>query len=107
MAKDQETEEGRHEEQEKETVLDTEMEQQAGNQEEARGGLNWEKLMELMSSMKEQNKQTNEKIDSIKAVSYTHLDVYKRQTTSVFFSKRISDLSKIMLIIYKTRLRRR
>ena len=30
-------------------------------------------------TLKEQNKQTNEKIDSIQAVSYTHLDVYKRQ----------------------------
>ena len=45
MAKDQETEEDRREE-ETEVVTDTEMEQQAGDKEEARGGLNWEKLME-------------------------------------------------------------
>ena len=72
MAKDQETEEDRREE-EAEIVTDTEMEQQASNtedaqgdqpdKEEARGGLNWEKLMELMSSMKEDNKQMSEKIE--------------------------------------------
>ena len=38
LAKDQETEEGRREE-ETETLLDTEMEQQAGDKEEARGCL--------------------------------------------------------------------
>ena len=65
IAKDQETEEDRWEE-EAEIITDTEMEQQAGDKEEARGGVNWEKLMELMGRMEEQNKQTNEKIDSIK-----------------------------------------
>ena len=67
MEKEQETEEDRREE-ETEAGTDIEMEQQASNtedtqgdqpdKEEARGGLNWEKLMELMSSMKEDNKQT-------------------------------------------------
>ena len=61
--KEQETEEDRREE-EAEIVTDTEMVQQAGDKEEARGGINWEKLKELMSRMEEQNKQTNEKIDS-------------------------------------------
>ena len=104
LAKGQETEEDRREE-ETETVPDTEMEQQAGDGEEARGGPDWNKFIELMSSMKEDIKQTNEKFDSIKenniqtnenllkrmeekfdrnrAVSYTHLDVYKRQITTI------------------------
>ena len=42
MVKDQETEEDRREE-EVEIITGTEMEQQAGDKEEARGGLNWEK----------------------------------------------------------------
>ena len=104
MAKDQETEADKREE-EAEIVTDTKKEQQAGDNEEARGGLDLQKLWELI---KEDNRQTNEKIDSIKedskkqkeelnkkfeenseklenkidsikAVSYTHLDVYKRQ----------------------------
>ena len=58
MAKDHETEEGRWEE-ETETVLDTEMEQQAGDKEEARGGPDWNKFMEMMSSI-------NEKLDKNK-----------------------------------------
>ena len=55
-----------------EIVTGTEMEQQAGDKEEAGGRVNWEKLMELMSGMKEdnkrmeeQNRQINEKLDSI------------------------------------------
>ena len=43
MEKEQETEEDRREE-ELEVVTDTEMEQQAGDKEEARGGLDLQKL---------------------------------------------------------------
>ena len=50
----------------KRQVMDSEMKQQAGDKEEARGGPDWNKFMELMSSMKVDIKQTNEKIDSIK-----------------------------------------
>ena len=84
-AEDTEKEEG-GQEQEIEVVTDSETEQQASDKEEtevsigteketveedaqgdqsdkagARGGLNWEKLMELMSSIKEDNRLTNEK----------------------------------------------
>ena len=69
MEKEQEAEEDRREE-ETEAGTDIEMEQQAGDKEEARGRLNWEKLMELMSSMKKDNKEL---LSSMKAVSYTHL----------------------------------
>ena len=68
IAKDQETEEDRREE-EAEIITDTEMEQQAGDKEEAREEPNWQDMMKFMAEQfrkqeetsKEQNKQTNEK----------------------------------------------
>ena len=62
MAKDQETEEDRRQE-ETETVPDTEMEQQAGDREEARGGLDWNKFMEMMSSINEKLDKNKEEIN--------------------------------------------
>ena len=77
MAKDQETEEGRGEEEEitaveevetiittEEPTQDKEMEPQAGDKGEVRGDPNIIKLIELMNSMKEEVKQTmNDKFD--------------------------------------------
>ena len=60
-------------------IRDSEREQQAGDKGEVRGDPNILKLMELMNSMNETSKKTNEKIDrnSEESVSYTHLDSNK------------------------------
>ena len=107
LAKEQETVEGRQEE-ETEAVTNREMEQQVGNGEEARGDTienptdkatpteetkldnMMRMIMEQFGQIKEESKkqkedlkQINDKFDrneeSLKPVSYTHLDVYKRQ----------------------------
>ena len=64
------------------------MEEQAGDNEEARGGLDLQKLWELIKeNSKKQEEKITERLDrnkdetneSLRPVSYTHLDVYKRQ----------------------------
>ena len=69
------------EEKESTSVEDVE----TGDKEEARGGPDWNKFMELMNNMnekidciKEDNKQTNEKIDSIEEKINEKLDSMKK-----------------------------
>ena len=78
-AEEKETE-GGGQEQEIELVTDSEMDQQTGDKEETEVITDTDKEIVEEDAQGDQPDKSNQKEDiSIQAVSYTHLDVYKRQ----------------------------